>query len=123
MNVGILVPGESDEPDLARLLSIDERAVGDLLVENAMRIFIAEDLVMLDEIDPVGLQSAQRLVQLPRRRFPRPAVDLCHDERLLPVAVTESSPHPPLAGTQVIVPAVIEEIDASIDGGPHDSNG
>src|SRR2546423_5827055 len=108
MDMRILVSGKSDIPDLARLPGIYQRAVCALLVENSMRIFIAEDLVMLDQIDPVGLQPPQRFVKLPRRFLPRSAVDLGHQENLLPVAVAESGSHAPLAGAVVVVPAVIQ---------------
>jgi hypothetical protein len=37
-----------------------------LVIEHPVRIFEAEHLMVLNEIDAVGLQTTQRLVELPR---------------------------------------------------------
>ena len=60
---------------------------------------------MLHEIDAIGLQPAQRLVELPRRLRFDAAVDLGHEEDLLAVAVPERLAHPDLALALVVVPA------------------
>ena len=67
MDVRVLVPGEADVAELARLPGLDQRRVGAVLVEDAVRILVADDLVVLDQVDAVGLQAAERLVELPRR--------------------------------------------------------
>ena len=41
---------------LPALTRVDERRVGTFLVEDAVRIVEADDLVMLHEIDMIGLQ-------------------------------------------------------------------
>src|SRR5258708_2118930 len=84
MDVGILVSGEADISDLARSLRVDERAIGTFLVEDSMWIVIPEDLVMLYEIDAIGLEPLERLVELPHRCRVRSPVDLRHQKDLLP---------------------------------------
>ena len=45
------------------------------LVEDAVRILVADDLVMLDQIDAVGLQAAERFVELTgASAFERPSI-------------------------------------------------
>ena len=63
-----------------------------VLVEDAVRILVAQDLVMLHEIDAVGLQPPQRLVELPRGFLPRAAVDLRHQEDAIAIAVAQRLP-------------------------------
>ncbi len=76
---------------------------------------IADDLVMLHEIDAVGLEASKRLIQLSRRLDFRPSVDLCHQEDVLPVAIAQRIAHPYFARAVVVIPAVVEEVDAAID--------
>ena len=84
---------------------LDQRGVGALVVEDPVRILEANDLVMLHQIDAIGLQTAQRLVELPRRLAFRAAVDLGHQEDLVAIAVAERLAHADLAGAVVVVPA------------------
>src|ERR1700730_154006 len=120
MDVGILVSGEADIPELASLLPVDERAIGPFVVEDSMRIVVAHDLVMLDEIDAIGLQPLERLVELPHRFRVRPPVDLRHQKDLVAVAIPERLSHPGLARAAVVVPAVVQEVDATVDGRSYD---
>src|SRR6267378_1087717 len=115
MDVGILMSREADIPDLARSLPVDERTVGAFPVEDAMWIVIPQDLVMLHEIDAIGLQTLERLVELPRRFCIGSPVDLGHEKDLLSVAVPERLSHAGLALAVVVVPAVVQEVDATID--------
>ena len=55
VDVGILVPGESDEAELSGLARRHERLDRASLGEAPLRIVLADDLVDLDEIDEVGL--------------------------------------------------------------------
>jgi hypothetical protein len=61
----ILVSREADVANLPCLSCFDQRPVGALLIEDPMRIFEAEHLVMLYKVDAVRVQPAQRLVELP----------------------------------------------------------
>ena len=115
MNARVLVAGEADVAELSRLSRLDERSVGAVVVEDAVRILVAQDLVVLDQVDAVGLQATQRLVDLPRGLFFRAAVDLGHQEDFAPVAVAECFAHADLAGAVVVVPAVVHEVDAAIN--------
>ena len=81
-----------------------------------MRIIEADDFVVLDEIDAVGLQAPQRFVELPGRFRARSAVDLGHEKHARAVAVAEHRAHPALALAFVVVPRVVEEGDPAIDG-------
>src|SRR5438876_3004300 len=115
MDVGILVSREADIPDLARSLPVDKRSIGAFLVEDSMWIVIPQYLVMLHEIDAIGPQPLERLVELPHRFRVRSPVDLRHQKDLLPVAIAERPSHARLARTIVVVPAVVQEVDATID--------
>src|SRR5258708_36902549 len=81
-----------------------------------------EGLVVVDEMDGGGLQTFQRFVELPRRFRLRAAVDLRHQEGLRAIAVAERLAHADFARAFVVVPAVVEEVDAAIDGGANDPN-
>ena len=75
MDVRILVPGEADVAELARLPRLEQRSVGALLVEDPVGILEADDLVMLHEIDAIGLEprsdsSSCRVASL----FERPSI-------------------------------------------------
>src|SRR5205823_758082 len=118
--VGILVSREADIPDLAGSLCVDKRTIGAFVVEDSMRIVIAQDLVMLHEIDAIGLQPLERLVELPHRFRVRSPVDLRHQKGLLPVAVPERVSHAGLTRAVVVVPAVVHEVDATVDGRSND---
>src|SRR6202521_4502867 len=89
MNVRILVSREADIPELACLSPVDKRAIGAFVVEDSMRIVIPQDLMMLHEIDAIGLQPLERLVELPHRFRVGSPVDLRHQKDLLPVAIPE----------------------------------
>src|SRR5580704_6690928 len=87
-----------------------------------MRIVIPQDLVMLHEIDAIGLQPLERLVELPHRFRVRPPVDLRHQEDLVAVAIPERLSHAGLARAAVVVPAVVQEVDATVDCRSYDSH-
>ena len=70
----------------------------------------------------VGLEAPQRLFQLlPGRRL-GVAVNLGHQEGFLPVALAEGFAHADFALAAVIVPAVVEEVDAVIERAPDDTD-
>src|SRR5216117_181684 len=55
-------------------------------------------------------------------RRPRLPIDLGHQESSLPVAVTEGLSHSDLAPPLIVVPGVVEEIDARVDRGADDAD-
>jgi hypothetical protein len=58
VDAGIFMAGEADIAKLPRLPRFEERAVGALLIENAMRVLVSNDLVMLNQIDAVRAEPA-----------------------------------------------------------------
>src|ERR1700694_4421640 len=87
MDVRALVPGESDEANLPGFLRLQDglhRASGG---KNAVGIGIANDLVKLEQINSVGLEALQRIIDLTCCSRLVSAVDLRHQECLLPIAV------------------------------------
>ena len=50
-------------------------------------------------------------------------VNLGHQENSLAISVPQSLPHALLTGAIVIVPAVVHEVDAAINGGANDAHG
>src|SRR4029453_9233699 len=115
MDVGILVSCEADIPDLARSLRVDERTIGAFLVEDSMWIVVPQNLVMLHEIDAIGPQPLERLVELPHRLRVRSPVDLRHQKDFLPIAIPERLSHAGLAPAAVVFPAVAQEGEDTVD--------
>jgi hypothetical protein len=87
-----------------------------------MWVFVAEDLMVLNEVNEIDLEPPERLLELSRRLLFRPAVDFRHEEYFVPVAVAESFPHASLAGAVVVIPTVIHEVDPAIYRGANDSD-
>src|SRR5207302_5815638 len=121
MDVRILVPGEADVADLSRLARFDESHVRAFGIEDTVRIVEPDHLVVLDQIDAIGLQAAQRFIELPHRLLFRSTIYLGHQEHLVAVAVAQRLADADLAGSGVVVPRVVEEVDAAIDGAAHDA--
>ena len=72
---GALVAGEADETDLAGLLRGEQRLDGAAGREDPIGSSVRMILVDLHQIDVVGLQAAQRLVELRGRRLAvRPSI-------------------------------------------------
>jgi hypothetical protein len=115
MHAGILVASEADLADCAGLLcllnSLDRATRG----EDYIWIVKANDLMELQEINHFGLQTSQRLLNLPGRGVLIPPIDLCHQEYLLSIAIAERLAHPYLTDAAVVIPAVVHEGDTAID--------
>ncbi len=75
---------------------------------------------MLHEVDVVGLQAFEAVVELFVRLGRRPAVDLGHQEDFLAIAVAQSFAHADFTAAHVVVPRVVEEGDAAVDGRAND---
>src|SRR5579871_5631754 len=123
VNSRVFVAGKADVAKLARLTRLDQGRVRTLLIEDSMRVFEPDDLMVLDQVDPVSLQAPEGLVQLSSGLRLRPAIDLSHQEYLVPVPFAEGPAHPDLAGSIVVVPGVVHEVNASIDRGAYNANG
>src|ERR1035437_9386023 len=114
---GVFVAGEADVADLAGFLCLLEGFDGPAVGEAAVGILHAQVLVDLHEVDVVGLQPLERFVDLAGGGLLCASVKLGHEEDLLAVAVAQRLAHPDLAFAVVVVPAVVHESDAAVDGG------
>ena len=83
------MPGESDVPDLPCLLGLDDGFLRSTFGEDPIGVLHSDHLVMLHEIDMVGLQALERLLDLLGGLLFRAAVDLGHQKDLAPVAVAQ----------------------------------
>ena len=87
MNDWVLVPGESDVADLARLFCLEHGFLRATLGKDPIRVLHPDHLVMLQQIDMVGLQALEGVFDLLGCPLPRAAVDLGHQKNFFPVAV------------------------------------
>src|SRR6267378_2469290 len=67
-------------------------------------------------------EAAKRFVELHGGGFFGLAVDFGHEESLLAVAVAQRLAHADFAGPVVVVPAVVEEVDAAVERGADDAD-
>ena len=116
MDCGVLVAGEANVPDLAGFASGNRGFDCAADAEDAVGIFHPDDLMELHKVDHVCLQTAQRLFELLIIRVRGAAVHLGHEQDLLPVAVAECLAHANLGQAVAVIPAVVHESDATIDG-------
>jgi hypothetical protein len=110
------VTGEADKLGFARALGFDEGFHGSIFGENAIGIIKPDDFVNLQKVEMISLQALQRFFDLFGSRALGAAIDFGHEKDLLSIAITQSFAHTFLAGSIVVIPAVIHEIDAGIDG-------
>jgi len=66
MDPRVLVPRETDIAQFSSFSGLHERGIRPFVIKDPMRVFVTEHLVVLDEIDHVDLEAAERLVELPR---------------------------------------------------------
>src|SRR5207244_844134 len=122
MDGGTLVAGEPDVADLAGALRRYHRFQRTVGPEHPLRVRHPDHLVELHEVDAVGLEPAQRLIDLLRRRLPVATVDLGHEKHFVAIAVAQRLAHADLARPTVVVPAVVEEVDSVVDRGADDAD-
>src|SRR5690242_16437044 len=122
MDIGAFMPGEANIAHLPRFLGFEHGFHTATLAENAIRITVPNDLMELHEIDMVRLKSPKRFVNLGGCSFLGSAIDFAHQECLLPVPVTQSLAHTNFTRAIVVVPTIVEEVDAVIDSCPNNSN-
>src|SRR5712691_2737049 len=87
-----------------------------------MRVFVTENLMVLDEINVFYTEALERFIELPCGLSPRPAINLRHEECFLPIAVAERLAHANLAGTFIVIPAVIQKVDTTVYRCAHNSD-
>ena len=111
----VLVSGEADVADLACLASFHRGVDGTVIGEDPVGVFHADDLVELNEIDRVDAEAAHGLFEL---------LFVCLCVRPSILVMTKTLSRQPLEGLAqadfgdavVVVPGVVEEGDAAIDG-------
>ena len=104
------------------MLGFEQGDHGAFGVEDAVRVFEADDLVVLDEVDVVDAEAAEALVDLAGGFLFGAAVDLGHEEGFVAVAVLEGLADAELAASRVVVPGVVEEVDAAVERGADDAD-
>jgi hypothetical protein len=68
------------------------------------------------------LKAIERFVDLAGGGLFGAAIDFSHEEDFVAIAVAESLAHPNFAAAIVVVPTIVHEINATIDGGADDSD-
>ena len=116
VNERIFVAGEADETDLARLLCFQHGFHGAAFGENAVGVFQTDHFVELHQVDVIGLETLERLVDLAGGFRFGAAVDFGHEEDFVAITVGEGLAHADFTDAAVIVPAVVHEGDAAVDG-------
>ena len=122
MDVRVFVARETDETELSRFPRLDERLDRAAGREHPIRVGRADDLVNLDEIDDVGSEPLERLLELCGGGHLRPTIELRHQEGFASIPIAERGPHSLFALATMIVPAIVEEVDSPVDRGAHDPN-
>src|SRR5205809_3876090 len=122
MNRRVFVPRESDVADLTGLLGLEHGLLRAALSEDPVRVLQADDLMVLHQIHVIGLQALERFVDLLGSSLLRAAIDLGHEENLVPVPIAQRLAHADLASSVMVVPGVVQEGDAVIDRAPDDTN-
>ena len=123
MDIGILVAGEADEPDLAVALRAIERLDHAAAREVTIGVVVVGALVHLPQVKVVGLETLERFVELSHRHPGVAAMraDFRHQEHAL-AAAGDRAPHPDFALVLVVLPRVVEEGDPGVDRGVHEPN-
>jgi hypothetical protein len=116
VDLRVLVSGEADVSDLALGFRAFERLDHAASCEMALRIVVVDALVNLPEIEMIGPEAPQRFVKLARRHPGVASVraHLRHQEDRVP-AIGDGPSHPALALSVVVLPGVVEEVDARVD--------
>src|SRR2546421_1659342 len=122
MDIRTLVARETDEANLACLLRLQDGLHPSTFGKNAIRVGVANHFVELEQIEPVSLESAQRLVNLTRGGGFGAPVDLGHEKRFLTIAVAQRVAHADFTLATIVVPAVVEKIDSLIKARADDAN-
>ena len=124
MNVGLFVASESDVADLATAFCASSTAssapqVAKMRSGSVSRIYLVE----LEEIDSVSSRRRRRrVVDLIASGGLGASVDLGHKKSLLAVTITQRVAHADFTLAAVVIPAVVEKIDALIETRANDAN-
>ena len=67
MNARILMTCKSDVANFPSVARFNQSGIGAFFVKDAVRIFLSENFMMLDEVDTIDAEALQRLVELAGR--------------------------------------------------------
>ena len=124
MDGWVFVAGEADVAYLAGLFGFVQRLDHAALGKVALGVVVVDALVDLPQVEMVGLQTLERLVELAHgyRLVAAVRAHLGHEED--PVAPAfESLAHPVFTLAVVVFPGIIEEIHARVDRLVDDGDG
>jgi hypothetical protein len=121
VNVGVFMSRKTNESQLAGLFGFEESFDCTVGRKNPVRVFESNDFVELHQVDVVGLEASQRLVDLFGRFLLRSAVHLGHKKRAVAIAVFERLAHADFTLSLVIIPTVVEKSDAAVNRSSYDS--
>src|SRR5664279_2633412 len=110
------MPGASDIAEFTGLLGFQHRLQGSARGKDFIRIIHADNLVKLKQVHVVSLEALEAFLDLGRSARFAAAVDFGHQKHLVPIAVPQGLPHPHFAFSLMVVPTVIHERDAAVDG-------
>src|SRR5206468_12976796 len=82
-DVGVVVPGQPDEADLARALGLDRGLDRAAAAEHLLELVLLAEVVHLPEIEVIGLQAAEALVEERERLRLRALVRLRGEEHAI----------------------------------------
>ena len=119
VDVRALMAGETDIADFPGFFCGQyrfQRAAG---TEYLFRVGHADDFMELQQVDGLGLQPSHRFFKLLICSFGGMGVDFGHQEDFIAVAVLQRFPHSDFTGAFVVIPAIVHESNAVINGIAH----
>src|SRR5271154_2341000 len=117
MNVWTLVTREADKTNLACLFGFQYSLQRSACSKNAIRIGIANNFMELKQVNSIRLQPPQRFIELRYGGSFGSAIDLGHQKGLLAITIAQGLSHANFTLSAVVVPAVVEKVDAFVDSG------
>src|SRR5271156_2625621 len=118
----IFMPGKPDVTNLAHFPCCNRSLKRSAGRKDAVRVFQPDHFVKLREVDHIGLQAPERLLQLKVVSLFGSAIHLGHQENLAAIAVAQCLTHADFTNSVVVVPAVVHEGDAAVDRGSNQAH-
>src|ERR1700690_213608 len=122
MNVRTLVTREADKTTLACLFGFEYGLHGSAFSKNAIRVGIANHFMELEQVNSIRLQPPQRFIELGYGGRFGSAIDLGHQKGLLAITIAQRLAHANFAVSAVVIPAVVEKIDAFVNPRPNNAD-
>ena len=125
VNVRILVAREAREPHFALPLRFIEGFEHAVLAVCELGIVIVRDGMNLPEVETIGPESPERLLEHLHReiRVATVRADLGHQEHLVAIAAAKCDTHVFFRAVVVVLPRVIAESDTAVDRLVEDARG